>query len=280
MPSAAHFQPLLPATLLAVKPTVARRAVAHNWRISATVLTKNSAARLEVVLCALAWCDEVVLLDTGSADATLAIARRHGNVRVHRLAGPFPGFGRAHRLAVDLARHDWILSVDSDEVVSPELAAEIAGLSPDPQTVYTLPFHNYLNGRLITSCGWAPDRHERLFNRTVTNFCASEVHERVRTEGLTVQALRQPVAHYSYESADEFLRKMRAYSQLFAAQQAGRTRSGPVKAVARSLWAFAKSYVLQRGFSQGYEGLVISAYKAQTVFWKYLLLHEANQRRA
>jgi len=125
-----------------------------------------------------------------------------------------------------------------------------------------------------------PDRHERLFNRTVTNFCASEVHEKVRTEKLTVHRLRHPVYHFSYDSVDDFLRKMRTYSQLFAQQNAGRKSSGPGKAVARSLWAFVKSYGLQRGFLQGYEGLVISAYKAQTVFWKYLLLCEATRRVA
>ncbi len=117
--------------------------------ISATILTKNSAAHLDEVLAALRWCHEVVVLDTGSTDDTLAIARRHPNVRLHRLASPFPGFGRAHRHAVELASHDWILSVDSDEVVTPALVAEITALELDPHTVYTIPFENYFNGRLL-----------------------------------------------------------------------------------------------------------------------------------
>jgi glycosyltransferase involved in cell wall biosynthesis len=225
----------------------------------------------------LKWCDEVVVFDTGSTDATIEIARLYANVSVHELSGPFPGFGQAHRRAVALARNDWILSVDSDEVITADLAAEIARLAPCPQTVYVIPFHNYFNGRLITSCGWYPDRHERLFNRRVTNFCTNEVHERVQTESLAVQVLRHPIRHYSYDSADDFLRKMRAYSQLFATQYAGRKSSSPAKAVRRSMWAFVKSYVLQWGFLQGYEGLVISAYKAETTFWKYMLLHDANQ---
>ncbi len=248
--------------------------------ISATILTKNSAARLDEVLAALRWCDEVIVLDTGSTDDTCAIAQRHANVSLHRLAGPFPGFGRAHRHAVALARHDWILSIDSDEIVTAELADEITALPLDPGTVYAMPFHNYFNGRLITTCGWYPDRHERLFNRTATNFCASEVHERVGTAQLSVRLLRHPIRHHSYEAMDDFLRKMRSYGQLFADQHAGRKSSSPAKAVARSLWAFFKSYLLERGCLQGCEGLVISAYKAQTVFWKYLLLHEANRRAA
>jgi glycosyltransferase involved in cell wall biosynthesis len=246
--------------------------------ISATILTKNSERLLGEVLDALAWCDEVIVLDTGSTDQTPTIAAAHANVRLHRLDGPFPGFGRAHRHAVALARNDWVLSVDSDEVISRELAEEIATLPLDPDTVYTIPFQNYFNGKHITTCGWAPDRHERLFNRTHTNFCTSEVHERVQTRGHPIAALRHPIRHYSYESLDDFLRKMSSYSQLFARQNAGRRNSGPGRAVARSLWAFFKSYLLERGIVQGHEGLAISAYKAQTVFWKYLMLQEANRR--
>jgi glycosyltransferase involved in cell wall biosynthesis len=255
-------------------PAIGRRS--RPAKISATLLTKDSAARLSEVLGALSWCDEVVVLDTGSTDATIAIAMRHANVAVHRLSGPFPGFGRAHARAVALARYDWILSIDSDEVVSSELADEISGTRLDPHTVYSMPFHNYFGGRLITSCGWYPDRHARLFNRTVTNFCASEVHERVQTDGLRLERFRHPVRHYSYGSLDDFLRKMQFYSRLFAEQNAGTKRSGTIKAVTRSTWAFIKSYCLQRGCLQGREGLVISAYKAQTVLWKYLLLDEAN----
>lgn len=246
--------------------------------ITATILTKNSQALLREVLAALEWCEEVLVLDTGSTDATLTIAAEFANVSLHRLDAPFPGFGRAHQTAVALARHDWILSVDSDEIVSPALRDEIAALRLDPRTVYVIPFENYFNRKLITTCGWAPDRHERLFNRTATNFCASEVHERVATADLAVVHLRGPIRHYSYRSLDDFLRKMTSYAHLFAAQNVRRKRSSPAKAVLRSAWAFFKSYLLERGVLQGTEGLVISVYKSQTVFWKYLLLHEANQR--
>ena len=244
--------------------------------ITATILTKDSELLLTRVLRSLHWCDEIVVLDTGSTDRTASIARSFANVSLHRLAAGFPGFGGARRHAVALAGNDWILSVDSDEVVSPELAAEISSLRLDSGFVYTVPFHNYYNGKRITTCGWAPDRHERLFNRKATNFCSSDVHERVQTRGMGVIRLRHPIRHYSYRSPEDFLRKMGTYSRLFAEQNAGRTASGPGKAALRSLWAFAKSYVLERGMLQGSEGLTISAYKAQTVFWKYIMLHEAN----
>jgi hypothetical protein len=111
----------------------------------------------------------------------------------------------------------------------------------------------------------------------VTKSCLSEVHERVATKGLRVETLRSPVLHYSYDSPDDFLRKMRAYSQLFAAQHVGKKASNPGRALGSSLWAFVKSYFLQRGFLQGFDGLTISVYKAQTSFWKYQFLHQANR---
>jgi glycosyltransferase involved in cell wall biosynthesis len=248
--------------------------------ISATILTKNSEALLTQVLESLRWCHEVVVFDTGSTDGTLAIAASFENVSLHQLSGPFPGFGRAHRHAVEVARHDWILSIDSDEIVSPSLVEEIGKLPLDCRTVYTIPFKNYYNGKLITTCGWSPDRHGRLFNRVETNFCESEVHERIQTANLSVIPLRHPIIHYSYQSTDDFLRKSAYYSRLFAEQNRGKKTASPSKAVARSIWAFFKSYVLERGFSQGTEGLTISAYKSQVVFWKYLMLHEANNRSA
>lgn len=245
--------------------------------ISAIVLTRNSERLLPCVLLALNWCEEIVVLDTGSADRTPEIARRFPNVAFHRLAGPFPGFGLVRRHAVALARNDWILSIDSDEVVSLQLADEVSRLRLDPGTVYSLPFRNFYRNRQVRSCGWWPDRHVRLFHRGQTNFTPAAVHESIEAGRLRVHALEHPVDHYSYAGARDFLRKMDLYAALFAEQNSGRRRSGPVTAVGHAVWTFFKSYVLERGLTEGTTGLVISAYKAQTAFWKYILLHEANR---
>ena len=258
---------------------VAARLPAAGLLITATVLTRNSARRLNDVLSALSWCDEIVVLDTGSIDDTSVIACRFSNVMYHRLEGEFRGFGQARQRAVALARNDWILSIDSDEVVSNALASEIGTLALDPDTVYSIPFANHFNGRQVMSCGWYPDRHDRLFNRKSTNFCASHVHERVRGSGLRNVFLKGHIDHYSYDSLDDFLCKMRSYSMLFASQHRGTRRSSPWTAVRHSTWTFAKSYFIQRGVLEGYEGFLISAYKAQTTFWKYLLLYEQNGRK-
>ena len=266
-----------------LRPADGKAAVASRWglpfrKISAVVLTKNSSRLIAEVLAALAWCDEVVVYDTGSDDSTLSIARRFPNVSLHQSRGPFEGFGVARQAGIKMARHDWIFSVDSDEVVSSELATEIAELLLDPTCVYVIPFANFFNGKHITTCGWAPDRHERLFNRRSTSFNACRVHENLDTRNLSLVTLRNPIRHYSYESFGDFVSKMSSYSRLFAEQNVGKRRSSPTKALFRSLWAFFKSFVLERGIFQGVEGLVISAYKSQTVFWKYLMLHEANRK--
>lgn len=162
--------------------------------------------------------------------------------------------------------------------MSLQLAAEIAGLTLDPATVYSLPFRNYYGRHQVKTCGWWPDRHVRLFHRGRTNFTASAVHERVESDALPVLPLQHPVDHYSYTSAQDFLRKMNVYAALFAEQNVGRRASGPVTAVGHAAWTFLKSYVLERGLTEGTTGLVISAYKAQTAFWQYIMLHEANRQ--
>ena len=273
---------LAPSTLSPFTPRQSERpraAERGNARapISAIVLTKDSARYLEEVLGALAWCDEVIVFDTGSSDATLSIAAAFANVSLHQLVGRFPGFGVVRQHAVKVARHDWILAVDSDEVVTPELADEIAALQLDPHTIYVLPFENFYQGKHITTCGWSPDCHERLFNRTTTNFCSSAVHEKLRTDGLRLVTLRKPIRHYSYSRPQDFLRKMAVYSDLFAAQNRAKKRASITKAAARGTWAFFKSYILERGCLQGAEGLIISAYKSHTVFWKYVCLRDAQR---
>lgn len=244
--------------------------------ISVTILTKNSQKYLQEVLSALSSFDEVLLYDNGSTDATFDIAQAFPNVKIVR--GEFLGFGPTHNKASSLAKHDWILSVDSDEVVTPEMAQEILSAQLSPDAVYSFPRHNFYNGKWIKWCGWFPDRQWRLYNRTRTNFTDAQVHESIILGDLRHVSLQGPLRHYSYGSHYEFLAKMQSYSDLFAKQNCGKKRASPCKAVLHGLAAFLKAYVLKRGFLGGYEGFVISIYNGNTAFYKYLKLYEANQR--
>lgn len=243
--------------------------------ISVTILTKNSALYLKQVLEALSQFDEVLIADSGSEDATFEIATKFSNTRIERI--PFHGFGQAHNLASSLAKHDWILSIDSDEVIEPLLSQEIFELQLDPKSVYSIQRKNEYRGKWIKGCGWNPDRVLRLYNRKATAFTDAEVHESVITQGMNVIPLENAIKHYSYRSISDFLSKMQHYSDLFAKQYRNKRTASLPKAICRGLFAFVKSYFFQRGFLDGHEGFVISSYNGMTTYYKYLKLLEANQ---
>src|SRR5580692_2654811 len=130
--------------------------------ISVTILTKDSSETIAKTLDSCCGFYEVIVCDTGSKDETLQIATQYPNVRI--VEKPFEGFGPSHNAAVQEASHDWILSIDSDEVFSEELFQEIQGLALNPDTVYSLFRSNYFRGKCIKGCaGWYPDRVIRLF---------------------------------------------------------------------------------------------------------------------
>lgn len=246
--------------------------------ISVTILCKNSSRYLVEVLQALQRFDQVLIYDNGSTDDTIAIAQRFSNVTVK--IGDFLGFGPTHNIASALAKHDWILSIDSDEVISSELVEEIACLlqaDGGVNFVCSIPRNNYYNGRWIRWCGWYPDRQWRLYNRTATRFSEQYVHEGVVVAGLEKLQLHSPMKHYSYADTKDFLAKMQHYSELFAKQNCGKKSSSVWSAIAHGAFAFFKSYILKRGVLGGYEGFVISVYNGNTAFYKYLKLREYNR---
>jgi glycosyltransferase involved in cell wall biosynthesis len=248
----------------------------NSNKITVTILTKNSNKHLKTVLEALASFDQVLIYDNGSTDNTLEIASLFQNVTIE--TGSFLGFGSTHNRATELSKNDWVLSIDSDEVVSPEMLKSIDSLNLEIEAVYSFPRHNYFNGKWIRWCGWYPDRVVRLYNKKTTAFCDSQVHESIRTKGVKKISLDQPIIHYSYESLSDFINKMQTYSDLFAKQHQGKKKSSTLKAIGHGFGAFLKSYLLKRGFLGGKEGFIISTYNGHTAFYKYLKLAEANTR--
>lgn len=243
--------------------------------ISVTILTKNSERFLEQVLRPLHPFPEIIVLDTGSTDRTLEIAKTFPNVVVYQR--PFEGFGPTHNLAASLATYDWILSIDSDEVMTDSLQQEILALPLDPHCVYSLWRKNYYRGRHIRGCGWYPDRVVRLYHRSATRFCNAMVHESVITTGLKVTPLSFPVIHYPYHSVSSFLRKMDMYTDLYADQREGK-KSSLFTACTHALFAFFKSYIFQRGFLLGAEGFEISWFNMNCAFYKYAKLAEQSKK--
>jgi glycosyltransferase involved in cell wall biosynthesis len=247
--------------------------------ISVVIIVKDGEKYIEECLQSLASFDEVLLLDTGSTDRTMEIARCFQNVRIEQHA--FIGFGPTKNKAAQLAKHDWVLSVDSDEVVSPELSSEIQSLSLDDTQVYRFSRHSYYRGKFIKGCGWYPDKILRLYHKQRTGLNDNQVHESVMVkEGMGITDLNGALKHYPYDSAGSLVNKLQFYSTLFAEQNQGKLKSSPWKAVSRGMAAFFKGYVVRKGFLDGYEGFHISFCQGLATYLKYLKLYEANQKTA
>ncbi len=238
--------------------------------ISVCILTKNASATLRKTLESVRSFPEVAILDNGSTDDTCAIASTFPNVVIHH--SPFIGFGPLRNHLARLASHDWILALDSDEVLSPQLIEELHHLKLDPNLAYLLPRHNYYNNRRIRGCGWENEAVARLYHRDLARFSESQVHESLQASAL--QKLRHPLLHTPYRTTSDFLAKMEHYSTLFAQQNRGKKKSSLTKAMIHAAYAFFRSYILKRGIFCGSEGFLISLYNANTTFYKYIKLRD------
>lgn len=246
--------------------------------ISVTMLVKNSAKYLEKVLASLAQFDEIILLDNGSTDNTLEIAQKFNNVVIKH--SPFIGFGPLKNLAAEYATHDWILNIDSDEVLPAALIDELATVDLNKtEYVYSLSRLNHYRGRVIKTCGWYPNYVPRLYHRHYVRFNQKLVHEALEIpDNVTLVRLQQPFLHYSFDGAADLIQKMQQYSTLFAEQQVGRKRASIWSAITHSISSFVKHYLLKKGFVDGQDGFVISCANAMGAYYKYVKLAEYNQR--
>ena len=246
-----------------------------KFMISVCILTKNSSATLAKTLGSLSSFPEVLVLDNGSQDSTLEVARSFPNVKIHET--PFLGFGPLRNLAAEKASHDWILALDSDEELSFALQKELKELILERGSIYSLCRHNFYNGKKIAGCGWDKDRVVRLYHRRDTRYAQAFVHEAVEEKELQIVRLKGPLLHTPYRSTEEFLSKMQHYSSLFAEQHQNARSSSFQKALWKGLFSFFRSYFLQKGLFLGKAGFIISLYNANTTFYKYLKLAEKKK---
>jgi len=246
-------------------------------KISVTILTKNSQKYLEKCLKALIEFDEIIVLDNGSTDRTLEIAKTFKNVKIYK--NEFIGFGPLKNLAITHTKNDWVLSVDSDEIFNRKLVDEILNLNLKSTEIYSILRDNYYNNKLIKCCGWANDYVNRLFNKRVTKFNNKQVHENIiLTQYTKIKKLKNCFKHYSFDDASQLINKMQQYSTLYSLEIKDKKSSSPIKALLRSVYTFIKNYCFQKGFLYGYEGFLISVSNANGVFYKYIKLYEKNKK--
>jgi len=240
--------------------------------LSAIVITKNEEAMIRRCLESVAWADERIVVDSGSTDRTLDIARELG-AKVH-LTPDWPGFGPQKNRALALATCDWVLSLDADEWLSPELAEEIREVihRPAPVSAYALSRLSSYCGRYMRHSGWRPDWVPRLFRRGDACFSDDLVHERLVVDG-PLGRLRGELMHEAFVDLKEVLEKLNSYSS-WGAQTLHENgqRAGIATAVGHGVWAFFRTYVLRRGFLDGREGFLLSVSNAEGAYYKYVKL--------
>jgi glycosyltransferase involved in cell wall biosynthesis len=244
------------------------------------MITRDSERHLAQALDSCRPYAEVVMLDNGSVDRTFEIAARYPYVRVERYQGAeWPGIGPLLRMAADLAHHDWLLCLDSDEEITPELAAAIAAEKLDPACVYVFRRVNLLNGQAVRHSGWSDDRIVRLFHRSAGGYTDARVHPCIAAPGARQILLAGTLRHYSYDNVDDFMRKAIWFADRFTEQYRGKKTASVPKAVAHSMAAFFKLYLLRGGILDGYAGFLIAISNAYATLYKYLKLREANRRK-
>jgi hypothetical protein len=243
--------------------------------LSAVLIAQNAAQRIEPCLESLAFADEILVVDSGSSDATRAIAERHGARVIDR---DWLGYGRQKQFAVDQARHDWVLSVDADERVSPVLAASIrAALEQPAAPVYRMARCNRFLGRWLRHGEGYPDWSPRLFDRRSARWSDDAVHEKVLF-AVTPGTLEGDLLHESAENLEQYLVKQNRYTTLAARQLYERGASaGALHMLASPAVRFVKFYVLRLGFLDGLPGLVHIAIGCMNSFLKYAKLAELRR---
>jgi glycosyltransferase involved in cell wall biosynthesis len=224
--------------------------------LSAVIITLNAERHLERVLAAVAFCDEIVVLDSGSSDRTLEILRAH-QATIHTQA--FLGFGRQKQRAVELARNDWVLVVDADEVLDESARQAIAQLDlSDGTRAWRLRRRSFVAEREVRHGVWSPDRSLRLFHRGHARFNDVPVHESVIASG-EVLDLPGSLAHYSYRDFADVFARMGSYSRAKAGLYRSRNRRcGPLRLMLRMAWGFLRSYIFKLGILDGNAGVVVA----------------------
>ncbi len=251
-------------------------------KITATIITLNEADNIRAACESVAWADEILVVDSGSADATREIARDCG-ARV--LEHAWPGFAAQKQFAAEQAQHDWIFSLDADERLSPELRAALEDLlyleSARLADGYSIARRAFYMGRWIRGGGWYPDRQLRLYNRTRGRWEGAYIHESIKMQpGARVELLQGDLLHYTVPDAAYHHRLIgERYAPLAARkmfEQGRRTTPWQIATVGPA--AFLRNFILKAGFRDGLAGFSIATFAAHHVFLKYLMLWELQNR--
>lgn len=246
--------------------------------LSAIVIAKNEARNIEACLDSLAFCDERIVVDGGSDDATASLAQAKGARVV--VAAEWRGFGPQKNFALSLASGEWVLSIDADERVGAALAAQIKqAVAAGRADGYEMPRLSTFCGRPMRHSGWYPDYVLRLFRRGRARFSDDLVHERVVCDG-PIARLSQPLTHYPVERLEDALSRMDRYSSARAEMiVASGRRVSFFTGILRGWWTFVQTYFIRLGFLDGREGFLLAVANAEGTYYRYMKAWLKGRRR-
>jgi len=241
--------------------------------LSVIIITKNEQDNIEDCLESVKWADEIIVVDSGSRDRTEEICRKFTDSFYVK---DWPGFGIQKQRALNLASYEWVLSIDADERVTPELRDEIINKLTQNSNIsgYLIPrLSNYL-GKDIRHSGWYPDYILRLVRKKKSYFTEDIVHEKMIVNG-SIKKLSNHFLHYPYKDITHHMKKLNDYSSLSAEKMFsnGKRISWPMIFL-KALYGFIRAYILRRGFLDGWQGVIVSVSTAMSVYYKYLKLKE------
>ena len=246
--------------------------------LSIAIITKNEEGNIKDCLQSVIFAKQIVIVDSGSADKTMAIAQEFG-CDIYREG--WYGFGAQKQLAIDKCVQPWILVLDADERIPPETAAVIKKIVTSPDTGaagFTFPRKNYFQGRWIKHAGWWPDRIVRLFKKGAGGMTKAAVHEAVEVKG-QIKNLDTPIEHYTESDLSKILLKIDKYSSLGASEAfAAGKRSSSQGAFFRALATFVQDYFLRGGLLDGKQGLTLAVTDAVNKYFKYAKLSQLENK--
>lgn len=240
-------------------------------RLSVALIVRNEAQNLPACLEQVRWADEIVVLDAGSTDATLDIARRYTD-KVF-VAADWQGYGVQRQRAQAHATGDWVFMLDADERVTPELRSAIEKVVAEDRRdrVYAVPRLSWVFGRFIRHGGWYPDRVIRLYARDRARYNDALVHEKlVYDSAMQVENLQGDLLHYTYRDLEHYLVKSAGYAAAWAAQRKAKGKTASLsQGLVHGIGCFLRMYVFRAGFLDGRQGLLLALLSAHSTFVKY-----------
>lgn len=244
-------------------------------KISAVIITKNEAHTIERCIRSLLWCDEIIILDSMSTDKTKELCLKLSN-KVKFFESAFLGYGPQKRLAVSKATYDWILSIDADEEITPQLAKEIQieiNATTDPNIAYKLARTLVFMGTKMRFSGETKRPILRLFNRKIFNFNEVNVHEEVIGPG-KIKYLKEEMLHYSYKNWNDYLHKLNHYTDQMALKLSANQSQKAILPMLRFVLTFVKIYILKLAFLDGRTGFTWAISSSYANMLKYLKFDE------